>query len=73
MCAYLLSHVRPLATPWTVGLFAPLSMGIVQARILEWVSMSSFRESSQPRNQMGYPVLQEDYLPAKVPGKPKFN
>ena len=25
--------------------------GLVQARILEWVAMSSSRESSQPRNQ----------------------
>jgi len=26
-------------------------MGILQARILKWVSMPSSRESSQPRNQ----------------------
>ena len=30
---------------------AHLSMGILQARILEWVTMLSFRRSSQPRNQ----------------------
>ena len=29
---------------------APLSMGILQARILEWVSMPSSRGSSQPSN-----------------------
>ena len=29
---------------------APLSMGILQARILEWVAMSSSRGSSQPRD-----------------------
>ena len=29
---------------------APLSMGILQARILEWVAMPSSRGSSQPRN-----------------------
>ena len=28
-----------------------LSMGILQARILEWVAMSSSRESSQPRDR----------------------
>ena len=28
-----------------------LSMGILQARILEWVAMSSSRRSSQPRDQ----------------------
>ena len=30
---------------------APLSMGILQARILEWVVMPSSRASSQPRDQ----------------------
>ena len=41
--------VRLFATPWTVARQAPLSMGILQASILEWVAMSSSRESSQPR------------------------
>ena len=38
-------------TPWTVGRQAPLSMGILQARILKWVAMSSSRASSQLRDQ----------------------
>ena len=38
------------ATPWTVAWQTPLSMGILQARILEWVSMPFSRESSQPRD-----------------------
>ena len=38
-------------TPWTVACQAPLSMGILQARILEWVAMPSSRGSSQPRDQ----------------------
>ena len=29
---------------------APLSMGILQARILEWVAMPSSRASSRPRD-----------------------
>ena len=33
------------------SLQAPLSMGILQARILEWVAMPSSRGSSQPRNR----------------------
>ena len=37
-------------TPWTAAHQAPLSMGILQARILEWVVMTSSRESSQPRD-----------------------
>ena len=39
------------ATPWDVTCQAALSMGILQARILEWVAMSSSRGSSQPRDQ----------------------
>ena len=37
-------------TLWTVARQAPLSMGILQARILEWVAMLSSRGSSQPRD-----------------------
>ena len=48
--AQLLSRVRLFATPWTVAPQAPLSMGILQARILEWVAMPSSRESSRPRD-----------------------
>ena len=33
-------------TPWTVACQAPLSMGILQARILEWVAVSFSRGSS---------------------------
>ena len=39
------------ATPWTVAYQAPLSMGILQAKILKWVAMLSSRGSSQPRDQ----------------------
>ena len=37
--------------PWTVARQAPLPVGILQARILEWVAISSSRGSSQPRNR----------------------
>ena len=37
--------------PWTVAHQAPLSMGILQASILDEVSMLSSRGSSWPRNQ----------------------
>ena len=42
----LLSRVQLFVTLWTIARQAPLSMGILQARILEWVSMSSSRGSS---------------------------
>ena len=45
-----LSHVRLFVTPWTVACQAPLSMGILQARILQWVAISSSRGSSRPRD-----------------------
>ena len=35
---------------WTVACQVPLSMGILQARILEWVAMPSSRGPSQPRD-----------------------
>ena len=35
----------------SVACQASLSMGSLQARILEWVAMPSSRESSQPRDQ----------------------
>ena len=48
--ARLLSHIGLFVIPWTVAQQAPLSMGILQARILEWVAMPSSRGSSQPRD-----------------------
>ena len=51
MYAELLSHVQLSATPWTVAHLAPLSMEILQARILEWVAMPSSRGSSQPMDR----------------------
>ena len=39
------------STPRTIASQAPLSMGILQARILEWVAIASSRGSSQPRDR----------------------
>ena len=39
-------HVQLFATPWTVAHQAPLSMGIILVRKLEWVAMPSSRGSS---------------------------
>ena len=38
-------------TPRTIDWQAPLSMGIFQASILEWVAMPSSRGASQPRDR----------------------
>ena len=45
------SHVWSFATTWTVAHQAPLSMGILQAGIPEWVAMPSSRRSAQPRDR----------------------
>ena len=50
-CACMISHfghVQLFMTLWTITLQAPLFMEILQARILEWVAISSFRGSSYP-------------------------
>ena len=44
------NFVQLFATLQTVAHQAPLFMGILQARKLEWVAMPSSRESSQPWN-----------------------
>ena len=43
--------VQLFATLWTVVLQASVSLGLLQARILEWVAMHSPRGSSPPRGQ----------------------
>ena len=45
------NHVQLFATLWTVACQALLSMGILKARILEWVAIPASRGSSQPRDQ----------------------
>ena len=47
----LLGRVWLFVTPWTVARQAPLSMGILQARILDWVAISFSRRSSWSRDQ----------------------
>lgn len=44
------SWVQLFSTLWTLGHQASLSMGILQARILEWSAMPSFRGSYQGSN-----------------------
>ena len=52
MCGYSqsLSRVRLFGTPWIVACQAPLSKGILQARILEWVAVPSSRVTFQSRD-----------------------
>ena len=45
-----LSHAPLFATLWTIACQAPLSMGLFQAIILQWVAISFCRGSSWPRD-----------------------
>ena len=75
--AQLLSHVQLFATPQTVACQGPLSMRILQARILEWVAMPYFRGSSQPRDwtQVSHIVggFFTVWATREAPGAKKYN
>ena len=72
MCCAVLSFsvVSDSTTPWTVACQAPLSMWILQARILEWIAMPSSRRSFQPRDQTQVSCTAGS-LPSELPGQPK--
>ena len=62
---YVLSHlsrVRLSMTPWTVAHQAPLSVVILQARILKWFAMPFSRGSSLPRD----PALAGGFFPTST-------
>ena len=71
-CAYSLIHVRLFATPWTVVHQALLSMGILQARILEWIARPSSRGFSQPKDWTQVSPHAGGFLSSEPPEKPKF-
>ena len=60
-----------LYDPWTIAHQAPLSMGILQARILEWGAMPYSGDLPNPGIKPRSPTLQEDSLPSEPPGKPR--
>ena len=67
------SRVWLFVTLWTAAIQAPLSMEILQARTLVWVSMPSSRGSSQPRDWTPIPwvsgIAGSVFTP-EPPGKP---
>ena len=46
-----LSCIQPFETSWTVARQVPLSIGLFQARILDWVAISFSKGSSRTRDQ----------------------
>ena len=67
MCVLPRSVMSNYVMLWTVAHQALLSMGILQARILEWVAISSSRGSSQPRTEPRSLILQTYDLLSEPP------
>ena len=57
-------------TLWTVAHQAPLSLGVLQTRILEWVAISYSRGSSWLRGQTWVSCTARRSFTAEPPGKP---
>ena len=58
--------INLVAAPSTVARQAPLSIGILQARMLEWVAIPFSRGSSQPRDQGHISYIEgSDSLPSE--------
>ena len=56
--------------PQTVAHEAPLGHGILQARMLEWVSRCLLQGNLPDQGtEPGYPALQAESLPSEPPGK----
>ena len=64
------SHVQFFATPWTVACRAPLSMGILQARILDWLPCPPPGDLPNAGVESMSPALLADSLLSEPPGKP---
>ena len=64
------SRVQLFVTPWTVARQASLSMGILQARVLEWVAISFSRDLPNLGVEPRSPALQVDSLPSESQRSP---
>ena len=67
----MLSHVQLFATPWTAAHQAPLSMGILQANILEGSPCPPPGHLPNLGIEPRSPTLEADSLPVEPLGKPK--
>ena len=72
VCSVLTLSCIPLsATPWTTTRRAPLSMGILQARILEWLPCPPPGDLPNPGIKPRYDAQEADSLLSEPAGKPK--
>ena len=69
MCVFTKSSLT-LCDPMDCSLPGSLVHGILQARILEWVAISSSRGSSRPRDQTGVFCLAGGFFTTEPPGRP---
>ena len=69
-CAWSLSCVWLYVTSWTVACQAPLSMGILQVRILDRLPCPPPGDLPNPGIKLRSPALQVDSLSADLSGKP---
>ena len=65
LCDYLLSHVRIIVTPCSVAHQSPLSMEILQERILSGLPCPLPWDLLNPQIKPGSPTLQADSLPSE--------
>ena len=63
------SPCQTLVTLWMVACQSIMSMGILQARILEWVARPSSGDLPNPGIKSRSPELQADSLPTELHGK----
>ena len=70
-CACMLTRVQLFVTPWIVAHQRSSVHGISQARIPEWVAMSSSRGSSPPRNRTWVSCIAGRFLTTEPTGKPQ--
>ena len=70
MCVLVARVVSNSAKSELLSHQAPLSMGILQARILEWVACPTPGDLPNPGTEPGSLTLQADSLPSEPPGKP---
>ena len=71
--ACVLSHVRLLATPWTVASQAPLSVGFFRQEDWSGLLFLPPGDLPNPGIEPGSPALHADALLSEPPGKPWWN
>ena len=68
-CAYSLSHVQLCVTSWTVAHWAPLSTGFSRQEYWSGLPCPPPGDLPNPGFELGSHELQEDALPAELPGR----